>query len=382
MNTNYGGGIVEKENSEKKVSSDQPRRDRSIRVTTLCVPNYSVYQTNRGMGDIEHPVYGRKLTKAQQTEMFGDAGGRRGIVTSPDGRVKYIYVTVGAGSKYKNEVTRDIIKYCFSRAPLDNRPMMEAFTRGDLIPVKLVPNHSTETFYWGHGKVTATDDVYYMGMTPQSRFVIQRVVPEDETKEEEAPAPPSRPRKRQIVEDDEEEREENQAPPTRTERMSSGSEPSSSLIPADVTRALSNVEFDSLLEKRHAAMMTRLGMRWSRVPPTIHNVSLSDGMSHSYNPDFRVLPRNRPPGTPLYCGEEGRPFVIEIKPRYPYDDEIKKCTETVFQLGTTVILFYGGSPSFVLPLSSARKSRGRKAATTMPMACVAYDFHGTKSLKR
>ena len=321
---------------------------------------------------VDHPIYGRRLTHAESKEMFGDAS-RKGIVLAPGGGVKYVYATLGASSKYKNEVTRDVVKYCYSPAAADNMAMDEAFRRGDSIPVKVVPNHGTDTYYWGHGKIVSKDDVVYMGNCPRNRYVIERVTSPEELAATAASSPSAAPveaeeessvtlrstrstaGKRRIVEDDDNDdnadKEDNnteRARPAVVARVENRLN-TRTLVPADIVRAIQEVEFDSLLEKRHAAMMTRLGLRWNRVPPTIHEVCLSDGTMHSYNPDFRVLPRIRPGSAKPYEGEEARPFVIEIKPRYPYDDEIRKCTETVAQLGTSVVLFYGGSPHFGMP---------------------------------
>ena len=89
------------------------------------------------------------------------------------------------------------------------------------------------------------------------------------------------------------------------------------------------VQFDSLLERRHSVMMTQLRIPWTRNVWTFHQIRLADGSLVSYTPDFVVrLPE---------------PCLVEIKPRYPYDDELRKCEAACRQMAgamSVLLLFH------------------------------------------
>jgi hypothetical protein len=110
------------------------------------------------------------------------------------------------------------------------------------------------------------------------------------------------------------------------------------------------VETHSLLEKRHACLLSLLNVKWSRDAPTVHGILLSNGRTTSYTPDF-VVDMEDEGGTERTC-------LVEIKPRYPYDDELRKARGACSVLkGTPLFLFY--NTRFRSPFSSRPSSYGQ-----------------------
>ena len=82
------------------------------------------------------------------------------------------------------------------------------------------------------------------------------------------------------------------------------------------------VRFDSRLERDHFVFLTALGQRVRRE----ESASFFTG-TQGYCPDFRWMSR-------------GRWVWLEIKPRFPTDEEIRRC-EALARQGHAVALLYG-----------------------------------------
>ena len=264
-----------------------------------------------------HPQYGQRLTRSQKVTLFGDshADDHKGIVQR-DGKVVWILVQTGEKQTYPNEVTPTHVKYCYSKDGKANNAMKRAYEAGYPFMVKVVPDKSPDTYLWGYGVIDVLQEDHESNGRMYRRFVITR----DETARSPIYVPTP------VV-----------APVTAPVFVPTNGEPKPkrhcvSGAVVNTLEFMEEVQFDSHLEKRHAAMMTALNIRWSRTTPTIHGVELGSGTIVSYTPDFVVDIPN---------GIITQTYLIEIKPCYPYDDEIRKCVEACTQMKVVpLFLFY------------------------------------------
>lgn len=298
-----------------------------------------------------HPIYGEKLSHQRKGELFGNerSDAYKGIVQR-NGRVAWILVKTGAQQTYPNEVTTNCIKYCYSTTDgKANAAMRKAHETGDAFAVKVVADKSPDTYFWGEGKVSVPQEDHEHNGRMYRRFVIVRATSEElaedgaraaageEPAVEEEPEPPA---KRACIV---------KAPdPALRELELQGLQGLQGLQQLREVQGLQEgqevqglqqelkalqesvhgVEFDSHLERCHAVLMSQLHIPWSRTTPTIHGISLGNGRIVSYTPDFIVE-------------LDGRPCLLEIKPRYPYDDELRKATGACAQLKVMpLFLFY------------------------------------------
>jgi hypothetical protein len=228
-------------------------------------------------------TYGTLVDKAQMRDIFGPEGtqNRRGIAHE-NGIVSWILVKVGASSRFPNILEKDVLYYCYSPDVKANEAMMKSMEDGLVVKVKVVPDGGTKTYYWGEGKVvSSTNSVYHEGRTFK-RFVIHKLShtePCDEEKEEQ-------PNKRQKIE-----------------------------------------TYDSNLERRHAKLFECTGAVCEREPFTVHNVEIKGGKLVSYTPDF------------LLHTKRGK-VVLEIKPKFPYNDEILKTVSVAEKVNLPVCILY------------------------------------------
>jgi hypothetical protein len=93
--------------------------------------------------------------------------------------------------------------------------------------------------------------------------------------------------------------------------------------------------YRSVLEARHAVFMTTLGVDFSYEPVSIH------GAGTTYTPDFYLPAQN---------------LFVEIKPCFPYIDEMVKC-QNVSRKGFQIALLYGTNwtPPFARCESSGKR---------------------------
>jgi hypothetical protein len=312
-----------------------------------------------------HPEYGQKITLQQRATLFGEdhATDFRGIVQR-DGKVSWIHVQTGAHQTYPNDVSRECIKYCFSKDNKANLAMKRANQITDCFLVKVVPDKSTETFLWGKGKVNGWEDFEHNGRMFR-RFIIERVCDADD-------APCDVQNKRRKVE---EKQFENLCdaeplppplpppPPPPPPTPSTPSSPETSPLAA-AEALVEGWDFDSRLERHHAIMLSLLNIEWSRVAPTVHGIKIGSGRTVSYTPDFLAYVASGSDRRRTAC-------LIEIKPRYPYDDEIRKAMGACASLrAIPVFLFY--NTEFKSPFADAWHGQGHGN----------YDHHeGIRALK-
>lgn len=263
-----------------------------------------------------HEIYGKRLTRVEETELFGSARGKG--IHLVDGVVQWIYVTVGARQRYPNSVSRDVVRYCYSPVDRANAAMKAAYEQGRAFRVRVAPDAATSTYYWGTAKVVGLRELVEHDHAIYERYVLERV--RDEDAEDDA-ADAAAPREKRARTD---------GAPTRA-----------------VQTSVDGVQYDSLLERRHAAVFDALGVEWTRSAPTFHDLAITGGRVVSYTPDFV-----------LYAAADGgAPAYVEIKPRYPYDDEILKCTGACAQTRATFYLLY--NTRFVVPFASRAEGDGQ-----------------------
>ena len=279
--------------------------------------------------------FGRLITKEEAKAIFGDDG--KGGIVVKDGKVHHIYATIGSGKKYPNEVNGDILKYCYSPSSVCNTAMKKAYDNNERIKIKLAPDRSTATYYWGDGLITTLKEVIQHSGKEMCRFVIDRST-----------------KKRRLDEDGIQ-----KDIPLQDESLEQPTSTMDSVNPVnrvskfgdDVLDALHPVDPSdwSLLEVKHALFMKFVGIPWQDDPPTFH--FKKHGIH--YTPDFLV-----------HLGSEKFRCILEIKPCYPYDSEIWKCTEACCNMGLPVILLYGGGRNgqFHCPFKSKPEESGKQGS--------------------
>jgi hypothetical protein len=172
--------------------------------------------------------------------------------------------------------------------------MAKAHATQMIFPVKVTSNGQPTTYLWGYATVHALIENEEDGHS-RKRYVLHRAIP-----------PPSTVTKRPREDDG---------------IMHDG------------------YTFDSHLEVRHYKLMKALGFKPIRNVTTYSGIVLSDGREHCYTTDLRItLP------------QDGYTF-IEIKPAYPYMDEMRKCMSLCVQSERTVILLY--NTQFIPPFTDA-----------------------------
>jgi hypothetical protein len=293
----------------------------------------------------EHPTYGTLMRNGEVDRVFGRVRGK-GIVFSAGGSAQFIFVTVGASRKYPNEVTREVVKYCYSPDADANQAMAQSHATGALVRVRIAPNGGSDTYDWGHGRIVELCERHAASGT--NRFVLAHVPKEEAAADDEtrtkrlrsADLPPRSDSDDVMLVDV---GDTSQAAGGANNGMARRS---SDAVPTAVETVVDGVVFHSLLERRHAAMLTALGLAWTREALTVHGVRLGDGSVVSYTPDFLVTPED--PRAPL--------VLLEIKPRYPYDDEMAKCSGVCAQLRTTIALLY--NTTFSCPFAERATRRG------------------------
>jgi hypothetical protein len=296
----------------------------------------------------EHPVYGTLLRNGDIDRIFGRVRGK-GITFTAGQAAQSIFVTVGASCKYPNEVTREVVRYCHSPHADANQAMAQAHATGALVRVRVAPDGGTDTYDWGSGRIVELRERH--AASGKNRFVLEHVP------EETAGAPEAARVKRPRAADPPPRSDSDDVMLVQVGETSShdaddvgdggeGDLGGDGAAPTAVETVVDGVVFHSLLERRHATMLTALGLAWTRAAPTLHGVHLGDGHVVSYTPDFLVTPKD--PNTPI--------VLLEIKPRYPYDDEMAKCAAVCAQLRATIALLY--NTTFACPFAARAARRG------------------------
>ena len=242
----------------------------------------------RGKRRATESVYGVQINKSEAKHIFGDSVGK-GIIH--DGtNVKHIFVTFGKASKYDNEITDSTLLYCYSPADPDNDAMRSTFKAGLTFPVKVAADGGTETFFWGNAIIKDLVDPTPRPPGKACRYVIDKVddnMPIEDCMRE-----------------------------TKVQKTG-----------ARCVRHL-GIEYDSVLEARHAVMMQHLGIWFVRPTPVLLGLEIrkADGswISKSYNPDFKL---------------QGDVYV-EIKPQQPYDVALQLCIAACRKYHCTILCLY------------------------------------------
>ena len=320
---------------------------------------------------LTHPEYGTELTRRERASLFGPGGADdyRGVVQR-EGKVAWILVRTGAGEAYPNEVTRESIRYCYStKDGKANSAMRRAFQTQQDFLVKVAPDGGPSTFFWGRGQVEVLQEDHVHRGRSYRRFVIVRSAAATQAAATQAAATQAAATQAAATQAAATQADVADLSCPETLEGSEGSITSLSEISLcrskrsnedssedDAKRARMDPElaalrhvlrshtFDSLLERRHAAMMTLLRMTWTRDCVTFHNVG-----SGSYTPDFTV---------DTFHGGITQTYLVAIKPCYPYDDELSTCEAARRRLQTTpVALLY--TSVFACPFAD-RAPRGEQ----------------------
>lgn len=266
-----------------------------------------------------HETYGRRLrSKAEKTSLCpGEDGGGGGVrlYTDQSGvtRVGYIFVNV-LNSRYANTVEKDTIHYGHTTFPRAHSLMHTAYVTGQRLPVE-IGDGKAFGFFWGHAKIQS-----YGGDTKQ--YVLRRCEDEPQAEvvepEEVAPAVPA-------------------AVPV----------PAAAPPPVAIGREVvtsEGLQFDSVLEYRHSILASALGIPFRREDVPCFTVELDDN-KYSYTPDLLFYSKHHTDTT-----------IVEIKCRYPYDDELRRCRAVAETLrGVRVVLLYGNS--MTPPFASGKRPR-------------------------
>ena len=284
---------------------------------------------------MQHETYGKRLTRAEELQLFGQARGR-GVQLAHDGTVAWIYVTVGARMRYPNAVACDTVHYCYSPVDRANAAMKKAYEQGHAFRVRVAPDAATNTYYWGRAKVVQLHETIEHNASTYERYVLARVREDDET-EETTPYSSSPSAALDALAT----AATHAIHTTKRARVEEGTAARTAI---QVTTT-DGVTFDSLLERKHAVMLTALGVRWTRNAPTFHDIVVTHARVVSYTPDFV-----------LYTPHEGAVYV-EIKPRYPYDDELLKCMGACELTRAPFYLMY--NTRFVLPFALRAEGPGQ-----------------------
>jgi hypothetical protein len=207
---------------------------------------------------------------------------------------------VGPHSKYPNSVEKDVIKYVCSPIASSRAAITSALDEKTVFPVKIVDGTNT-AYFWGYARVESfvADEVFHDGKNV-GRHSFRRVgtlaVPTEQPPAKRALSPDaelSQTRGKQRI---------------AKEYMIDG------------------MQFDSLLELRHFVVMKTLGMQPIRSPMTHHGINVF-GKTVSYTIDFKVE-------------VDGEICFVEIKPAYPYDEEVVRVKSIVEMTHVTCFLMY------------------------------------------
>ena len=305
----------------------------------------------RARGRTLHELYGLNLTIKEEA-LFA-TNGPRGINVE-NGKIRNIFVFTN--SKYRNTFDGEVLLYYKNNDVNAKAAMESAFLHRESFPVKV--KDGTKMMLWGMVIVEALPDFegrYRMrrvrsGYTPTlplkkeleaALAVLHDMLPPVHTQDPESatesledgapstsedsasssstapPAPPAPPAKRRRQEE---------------------STVEASMVSDDLERltqsalaAVEGVDFHSHLERSHALLLTLLGIEWKRdETPTANAVDLGDYVS-TYTPDLTLYDTvSEPPVARL----------VEIKPRYPYDEEIQKAVEMVRNVRIPLVLLY------------------------------------------
>lgn len=248
-------------------------------------------------------TFGKRLTSRSEAQQRFPGLGTGGVRLLTNGRVGSIFISANPNRnpRYKNEIGEEEILYCHTPLPRAHRAMEAAFEAKTPLPVQ-ISDGSSLSYDWGDGIIAVLND-------QSSRYVIRRQA----------------------------------APEGCGDTVSEAADGH-----GDRTSKVREDEYDSLLEKRHAIVMRALGMEFCRSKPGVprYDVQLPNEEEkwHVYQPDFNIY------------NDDGSCDIVEIKPRYPYDDEMRRCEQVAHQTRARVFLLHG--TQMTIPFSCKKRKNG------------------------
>ena len=238
--------------------------------------------------------------------------------------VKRVLARFGPRTKYPNQVIDNRLHYCYSPSAAATEAMQYAYENDISFPVYITSRESSHTYFF-QGKIKDLMEKYTCPEENKTwfRYVIQE--------DEKATALRAIPAEGQVA---------LRAIPAEGQVATLGT------ISNKRARTEQIFSYDSFLEKKHAEMMQNLGIECSRNVPSIHDIHIGGSRTVDYTPDFTALNQN------------GERYILEIKPRFPYDVEVRRCIGYCKQLPERkLVLLY--NTKFVCPYSSDKNDQGQ-----------------------
>lgn len=291
-----------------------------------------------------HPLYGSRVrSQAENREICGQLADKYGGVRlTREGVVGMLFIS--ANGKYPNIIKRETISYCFPPGPDKVVAMHRAFNEQTTFRV-MISDGRPLGFNWGLAKITNTDDA-------NRRYDIVRVNEHPDGLQQE------------TTDDPAEATEPAVEPTTAMATMMVTTESAEPTTTTAVAQAYAirngnslevfdrGTRFDSALEWRTSIFLQSLGIDYIAKGIPHFGVKYQDA-PHDYTPDFTI-----------YDATDGSPTDVEIKPHFPYDDELRKCEQVVAQRHTPMVLMYG-EPTIACFSSEAGKHSGYQHASGM-----------------
>lgn len=247
--------------------------------------------------------------------------------------VKRVLARFGPRTKYPNQIINNYLHYCYSPSASATQAMQYAYDNDISFPVYITSRESSHTYFL-QGKITNLMEKY---ICPEDNKIWFRYVIQEST------ALPAVPTEGQL---DQRSASDLRSPVARSAAPVEGQVATVGAISNKRARTEQVFTYDSFLERKHAEMMQNLGIECSRNVPSMHDIDIGGSRTVDYTPDFTVLNQN------------GERYIVEIKPRFPYDVEVRRCIGYCKQLPERkLVLLY--NTKFVCPYSSDKNDQGQ-----------------------
>tara|TARA_B100001540_G_C15726850_1_gene605730 strand:- start:100 stop:1269 length:1170 start_codon:yes stop_codon:yes gene_type:complete len=308
-----------------------------------------------------HRLYGRRMrSHAETREVFGEVADSKeqgGVRKTRQGVVGMILVY--NKSKYPNVIERDTISYCFPPA-IDKKVAMQHAYHDQTAFRVMIQDGRPLGYDWGLATIKSVDNT-------RKRYDIVRIEEHPHGLQQSEATEPE-PAKATGPEPTTASAEPTTATTTMatttmmvTTESAESAEPTTTVATAQAYGIWNknhfeifdrNTRYDSALEWRTSILMETLGI--SFIAKGIPHFGVKyQGAGHDYTPDFT-----------LYDAIDGSPTDLEIKPQFPYDDELRKCEQVVAQRHTPMVLMYG-EPTIACFSADAGKHSGYEHARGM-----------------
>lgn len=269
---------------------------------------------------------GARLTQARKGAIFtpfSQSHKSGGVAVNKEDESVLIKIIHGASRQYPNDVKGTKIKYCSPPQKRYVDVIKKCNTVGSPIRVLLCAG-SNGDYDNGYYFVTGEESHVSRGKT-YLRFVLERCLTQKaDVSTYVAPSPPtlSAPLPPPPPSMDHDHDDSDPAPPAKRMCMSTET-------------FYNDVWYDSRLEARHGILWDKLGVTHKdHHAGSIPYTQKSSGTTHYYYPDAQLYDC-------IINGEKFGMVYVEIKPKYPYDEELRKCEEAVKNTRTPFLLFYG-----------------------------------------